>query len=362
MNLSRLALLASLAVTCVFCQDATTEPKLIDYTLSLDTYSETKLSGNFASANLLRNFDISSNRFELAAGSLDLQITKGIFGFHVDAGYGQMYQTMNASDPWHGANRYFGQTYVTLRPIKGSDLSLDFGKFYTSAGAEVPDVASNFQYSRSLLFTLGVPYYHFGVRASKSLFSKDLVVGAQVMNGWNDVVNNTGGQTVGLTATYTKKLYNWTATYLVGPEPVFLSAVNQPLAVRPKKISQLGDSVLKLTPKDRLNAYVEVLYGEEKNVLGRDRWWGVAGSASLPIINRWSFCPRWEFFNDPTGATTGVAQRIQEVTGSFQYQPKLKDMAIRAELRNDFSNQMFFAKSKTQATALLAVLYTFKRR
>jgi hypothetical protein len=181
------------------------------------------------------------------------------------------------------------------------------------------------------------------LRASKSL-TKELVIGAQVMNGWNDVSNNTGGQTLGLTATYTRKLFNWTETYLGGPEPIFLSdLVELPLAARPKRTSQLIDSVVELTPTARLNAYVEMLYGEEKS------------------------SPRWESYNDPTGATSGTKQRLQEVTATLQYRPPVNNMLVRFEVRGDFSDQPFFltgaaAKSKTQATALLALLYTWKPR
>jgi hypothetical protein len=340
------------------------EQPLLDYSLSFDTYSETKLNGDSSSANLLRNFDISSDRFELAAATLTMQVTKGQFGFHFDSGYGQMYTTMNTLDPWGGVNRYFGQAYVSVRPFKSSDLDLDFGKFYTSVGAEVPDNGSNFQYSRSLLFALGSPYYHFGLRASKSL-SPTLVIGVQVMNGWNDVSNDTGGQTLGLTATYTKKLFNWTETFLVGPEPVFLSSLTEPMAVRPKKVSQLIDSVVKLTPTTRLNAYVETIYGEEKNVLGRDSWYGIAGAVALPISARWSISPRWEFYNDATGATTGLAQKLQEVTATLQYQPPVRGLLLRAEIRDDFSDKPFFVTgsketSRRQETALIALLYTFK--
>jgi hypothetical protein len=339
------------------------EQPLLDYSLTFDAYSETKL-GALTSPNMLRNFDIASDRFKLAGVTLTMQITKGVFGLHFDSGYGDIYKTMNSFDTWGGANRYFGQAYVSVKPIKNSDFDLDFGKFYTSVGAEVPDTGSNYQYSRSLLFTLGSPYYHFGLRASKSL-TKDLVIGAQLMNGWNDVVNNTGGQSAALTATYTKKLFNLTETYLVGPEPVFLSSVYQPIVVRPKNVSQLSDSVLKLTPTAHINAYIEALYGEEKNVAGRDSWWGVAGSLTVPLIAHWSLCPRWEFYKDATGATSGLVQSLQEVTATVQYQPRIKDLFVRAELRSDFSDKPFFlsgntATSKKQATALLAILYTVR--
>lgn len=367
-NLRSYLLALSLVAAPAFCQSpadpnptGSPEQPLLDYGLTFDAYSETKLN-SLTSPNLLRNFDISSDRFELAGLTLTMQITKGAFGLHFDSGYGQMYQTMNLADPWHGLNRYFGQAYVSLRPFKSSDFELDFGKFYTSVGAEVPDPTANYQYSRSLLFTLGSPYYHFGLRASKSL-TKDLVIGAQVMNGWNDVVNNTGGQTLALTGTYTKKHFNLTETYLVGPEPVFLSSANDSLAGRPKKVSALIDSVVKLTPKDRWNAYVETLYGEEKNTAGRDSWYGVAGAMMVPIFARWSVCPRWEFYKDATGATSGVTQGLQEVTATLQYQPRLRNLLLRGELREDFSNKAFFLTdrkdlSKRQATALVSILYT----
>jgi hypothetical protein len=371
-TLGRFFLAAALSAAPLLCQSpapsnaaGTPEQPLLDYSLSFDTYSETKLGGDFTSANLLRNFDIASDRFELGAATLSVQLSKGQFGFHFDSGYGEIYKTMNAGDPWGGVNRYVGQAYVSVRPFKTSDFDLDFGKFYTSAGAEVPDAASNFQYSRSLLFTLGLPYYHFGLRASKSV-TPSLVVGVQLINGWNDVVNNTGGPMLGLTSTYTKKRFNWSETYLAGPEPVLLSNVSLPYTIRPRKISQLIDSVLKLTPTTRLNAYVETLYGEEKNLAGRDHWYSVAGAVTIPVAARWSISPRWEYFNDATGATTGVAQQLQEVTATLQYQPRVPALTARAEFRCDFSDKPFFenngtpSASRRQETALVALLYTWK--
>jgi hypothetical protein len=344
----------------------TPEQPLLDYALSFDVYSETKLGGDSPSTNLLRNFDIESGHFELGAATLSVQLSKGPFGFHIDSGYGDVYKVVNSSDPWGGPNRYVGQAYVTLRPSKTSDLAIDFGKFYTSAGAEVPDSASNFQYSRSLIFALGTPYYHFGMRASKSV-TQALVIGVQVLNGWNDVVNNTGAPMLGLTATYTKKRLNWSGTYLAGSEPEFVSSSGLPFSVRPKESSQLIDSVLKLTPTTRLNGYVETVYGEQRRLgEGRDSWYGVAGAISIPVAARWSISPRWEYFDDPNGATTGLKQRLQEITATLQYQPPIHALVARAEFRCDFSDKPFFLDngssvgSRRQPTALVALLYTWK--
>ena len=87
------------------------------------------------------------------------------FGSRLDAGFGEMFRIMNLTDPWGGPNRYISQASVSYKPLKNG-LRFDFGKFYTSVGAEGPETYNNFSYSRSLLFTLGEPYYHFGLRAT----------------------------------------------------------------------------------------------------------------------------------------------------------------------------------------------------
>lgn len=139
-----------LAAPSVFAQDAPAGPTnpespLVDYSLTFDAFSAAKLPGDGSNTNLLRNFVTTSDHFVLDASTLTAQLTKGIFGFHVDAGYGEMFKTMNLSDPWGGPNRYFSQAYVSLKPFRHSDFELDFGKFYTSVGAEVPDTGSNYQ-------------------------------------------------------------------------------------------------------------------------------------------------------------------------------------------------------------------------
>jgi hypothetical protein len=96
-------------------------------------------------------------------------------------GYGEMFRIMNLADAWHGPNRYISQAIFSCKPLAGS-FRLDFGKFYTSAGAEGPETYNNFNYSRSLLFTLGEPYYHFGLRVTVPL-TKFFTAGVQRVNG-----------------------------------------------------------------------------------------------------------------------------------------------------------------------------------
>ena len=55
-----------------------------------------------------------------------------------------------------------GQLYGTYA-IGGAGAGVDFGKFYSPFGYEVTQSNGNYNYSRSLPYTL-VPFYHFGLR------------------------------------------------------------------------------------------------------------------------------------------------------------------------------------------------------
>ena len=89
-----------------------------------------------------------------------------------------------------------------MTPISG--LSIDFGKFVTTAGAEVIESNKNWLYSRSFLF-FNIPLLHNGVRAGYKI--NDMVsVQASAVNGWNGQGLNpyiTGDKTFGVSATIT---------------------------------------------------------------------------------------------------------------------------------------------------------------
>jgi hypothetical protein len=307
-------------------------------------------------ANLLRNFDSNANAFSLSALTLDLQYTGKHLGFHVDTGYGEMYRTIGAADPWRGPNQYATQLYGSYKPSDRSALQLDFGKFYTSAGAEVPDILGNFNYSRSLLFVLGAPYYHFGLRATIPV-TKAFTAGFQIVNGWNDVRDNNTGKTVALTSTLAKAKWNWSQTYIVGPEK---TDSNQ-------GFRHLYDAVLNVTPRRWVRGYLEFLYGSESRIsspvpgTGRDQWTGFATAAKFMPIRKLSFSPRWEYYNDSTGFTSGLPQTLTEWTGTAEYNP-FPFAVWRLEYRADHSNRRFFDHSSrsNQQTVLIALILSKK--
>ena len=79
---------------------------------------------------------------------------------------------------------WFSRRYATFAPVKG--LTIDFGKFVTTAGAEVIEANKNWLYSRSILF-FNIPLLHTRSRAPTYKVNDMLSLQASVVNGWNDV-------------------------------------------------------------------------------------------------------------------------------------------------------------------------------
>ena len=117
----------------------------------------------------LQNFDIISGQPETSLAKFTVDKSDSVFGVHLDVGFGETMRLIHAGDPAaqdHKALRYFEQDYLILKPQHTHGTEIDFGTFVTSAGAEVIEAPSNWNYSRSLLFAWAIPYYHFGLKTT----------------------------------------------------------------------------------------------------------------------------------------------------------------------------------------------------
>jgi len=304
--------------------------------------------------NLIRNFDDTANRFALSNATVSLEHLGGVIGFRLDAGTGELERTIHQADPWAAPNRYLPQAYVGFQPAGNPALRIDAGKFFTSVGAESAYSQDNFNYSRSLLYVLGEPYYHFGVRASVPL-SKRLTVGLQLLHGWNNVMDSSGGKTLGLTSAWTRGRLTWSQTYLAGPERVATS----------RRFRQLYNSVVTVSTARWLSAYAEWLNGVQRLAGGGDEsWYGAAGALRFSPHQRWSFSPRFGWFDDQAGFCSGTPQRLKEATLTAEYRPA-KLLISRLEYRRDWSDRQFFhpghALSRRQQSVLVALIAVWKK-
>lgn len=310
-----------------------------------------------------RAFDGPADQFSLNMIELILdkpaEATNSRLGYHLAFGFGQAMDVVNSTDPGGlGFAQYLKEAYISYLAPVGKGLQVDFGKFVTPHGAEVIETKDNWNYSRGLLFTYAIPYYHFGLR-TKYTFSDKYSLAGYVVNGWNNIVDNNSGKTVGLTFGWnpTKKI-GLVQNYMAGPEQ---NGTNQ-------SWRQLSDTVLTLSPTSRLSFLLNYDYGRGdrmSGLRGRVSWQGWAGYARYAFNATNAVAMRYEWFSDPAGFTTGTAQQLKEVTGTFEHRVA-GHLITRLEFRRDYSNQPAFIKGDqpvgSQNTAEAGLVYTFDSR
>ena len=338
----------------------------LDFSGYLDGYYSYNANrpGNDANGqvNDLYNFNDKTDQFNLSTAKLTINHDPDPIGVHVDLIFGRANTLIHSSSDQSTAN-YLEQAYISAKPPKAHGLELDFGQFVTSAGAEVIEAKDDFNYSRGLLFAWAIPYYHFGLRTSLPV-TKTWTAGVQVVNGWNNDVDNNGGVTVGLTSLLTKPKYSWAANYYTGPENYNTQ----------KGYRNLFDTTLTLTPAAKFSAYVDYDYGqnhtaasstdsEDETPESSPHWQGVGFAARGQVTPKAALAGRFEYFDDNQGFSTGTTQAVKEFTATYEYK-WLEGLLTRAEYRRDWSDQNFFHKGDTemvdaQSTVTIAFIAFF---
>jgi len=306
-------------------------------------YNQPTTSAN-NQTNDLYNFNDKTDTVDLSAVKLTLNHDPAPFGAHFDFMYGRTNELVTAGLQ----GDYIEQAFLSLKPPAAKGFEADFGRFVTSAGAEVIEAKDNWNYSRSLLFSWAIPYTHFGLRTSMPV-SKTETIGVQVVNGWNVLTKNNGWATVGLTSAYVKTKYTWDLNVYTGPEN----------ALPGHGYRNLVDTTLLLTPNAKFNAYINYDWGQNRDaVVGIppyttgdhkiNDWQGIAFAAHEQF-KQTAIAGRYEYFTDPQGFQTGTVQHLNEFTATFEYKvPKLPQTLItRAEYRHDQSNEPFFHQNAT---------------
>jgi Putative beta-barrel porin-2, OmpL-like. bbp2 len=329
----------------------------IDFSGLIDTYYSLNFNHPATRNNNLRNFDVKANQFNLNYAELVAEHAPDPIGFRVDFGFGKTADLVNSVDPAGDTFRYIQQAYVSLKPASAKGFQFDVGKFVTNAGAEVIETHSNWNYSRSLLFSWAIPYYHFGARASAPLGSH-FTAGASVLNGWNNVQDNNAAKTFGLSGTFTHGKVSWANNYYVGGEKTDIN----------KGLRHLYDTTLYLNPTTKTNFYINFDYATEKAIGGGSSdWIGVAGAARFALNEWFAVAPRIEWFYDKDGFATGTAQKLKEFTLTGEFRMK-EGFLTRLEYRRDWSDQPFFDRGnepgsyKNQDTLLAGFVVFFGPR
>lgn len=332
----------------------------------VDVYYGVNLNHPASRATGLRNFDILTNQFGLnmieliADKAPDAAASR--LGYHVSLGFGQAMNLVNAAEgkDVSGAqqfDQYLKEGYLSYLAPVGKGLQIDVGKFVTEHGAEVIETKDNWNYSRGLLFSWAIPYYHFGARAKYTFNDKYSLTGFFV-NGWNNVVENNTAKTFGMSLGWnpTKKL-SVVENYMAGPEQA-----NDNSTWR-----QLTDTVVTYSPTSKLSLMANYDYGHDRNTASSPStsvyWTGIAGYVRYALASNVMVAGRYEYYNDHYGFTTGTAQHLHEFTGTLE-RTISSHLISRFEFRHDTSNQAVFARGaesfdRAQNTVTGGLVLTF---
>lgn len=297
-----------------------------------------------------RAFDVHRDTPKLNLGEVEIERVPEHAGpaFKLDLAAGEtqdiIQHSILATSPnsLPGWSRYIQHASIGYLVPVGTGLRIDVGKFVTHIGGETIESIKNRNFSHSYFYSYGIPFQDAGIRVNYA-WSSNLYNEVYVLKGWNVMTDNNSAKTIGLTTGFTPSaaiaVY---ANYLGGPERNDNS----------HDWRHLGDAqiVVSLTPT--LQSMLNIDVAADKHALadGSDAHWGGAALYLRQNI-RGHFFPtvRVEYYDDPHGYTTGVAQHVWSYTFTGDYKVVLpgsfSNVLVRPELRYDKSSALFFSSS-----------------
>lgn len=305
-----------------------------------------------------RAFDVKNDSFSFSLAEVNIKKdpSKSFpLGFTITGTLGKTADIVHFTEPG-GPNtyKYLQQVYGTYTTTGKTPITIDFGKFVTYHGFEVIESTSNDNYSRSLLFTYAIPFYHVGVRASAPL-TKTVTLGLHLVNGWNDVEDENGGKSYGVMLAFAPtSTMSLTFNYMGGDEggPANSNGAFGGIGFPTATVlnTQLLDVVGIWNPTPKLKIGFNVDYASaSKTGFAGGHWSGEA------IYGRYQFAPtnalalRAEHFEDSNGLRTGTAQNVNEITATLEHVWK-SNLVTRLEFRHDHAGTKFFPSGSGGST------------
>jgi Putative beta-barrel porin-2, OmpL-like. bbp2 len=239
----------------------------------------------------------------------------------------------------------------------GSGINLSAGRQVSLIGFEyIPSWNNiNFNQSIDLLYSLGEPFTVTGFRGAYS-FNKYLAATLGVNNGWDTIATKNVFQTIEtqLSLTPTENL-TWNLQGMYGPSTGVQSGSKRSLAnttvawKTPYKPLQLGFEYLfadqsapvLFSPLTESPAYTNPLLSPQAQPIQHSVWWsGVGVWAAYNPTDALKLATRGEWFSDTSGARSGIAQNLGEITETLSYTvPFFSALTARLEYRHDFSSE-----------------------
>jgi hypothetical protein len=293
-----------------------------------------------------RNFDLNSNTFTLNYAKVAIGINADPVGLRLDLGYGATGLLINGANPADASSDPFlvQQAYATFAPVKG--LTIDFGKFVTTAGAEVIEANKNWLYSRSIAF-FNIPLVHTGLRVNYKV-NDMLSLQGSVVNGWNGVgiaPDVTGDKTYGVSANVTLPTgTNIVGTGYFGKNEAFFDTATMMGAVSPDTRILIDLVVAQTMGPLGLNLNFDYI---------KDEGAGYNDTVAVSLMGRYgindsvALAARGEYWSNAIPGSDRVSQEEVTVGAAFPMGGRLE---LRAEVRADFASVDIFPDKDGNAT------------
>jgi hypothetical protein len=331
-----------------------------------DAYVEHNFNDPPSGLNELRAFDIKSNTPSLDFLRITVAHKPRRFGFRIDAGFGDTADVYLKLDP--AAERhpelsrglsFVEQAFATVILPIGSGLAVDAGKFGTPIGLEDNETQTNWNYSRSLIYTWAEPSLHTGLRATYEPTAAT-AVSVFWLNGWDS--NILDGSELRAYAAAVR----WRPRDAIELVLVYAGGLEHALS-RPSDKALSFRNLFNFYVLYQLLKWLQLAlsgdYGIDR-AQGGVQWGGVGAYARYAATKFLAFALRGEYFGDPQGFATGAHQNLGEMTltADTRFPVGETTFLARAEYRHDGSTTAVFESSvprRTQDTLLLGVLFWF---
>ena len=128
----------------------------------------------------------------------------------------------------------------------------------------------------------------------------------------------------------------------------------------------LVDAVVSYTVSPKVSLLANYDIAKDTVSGGSVMWQGVAGYLKYTPNAWFALVPRYEYFKDRDGFSTGTAQKVQEVTLTLEFKHK-DGFLTRVEYRGDKSDHTYFSKRtsemvKSQNVLTIGWIYAFSSK
>ncbi|MHC5057473.1 MAG: outer membrane beta-barrel protein [Planctomycetota bacterium] len=342
--------LAAVALVCALAAGAGEAAQVSGF---IDVSYTWNLDSALGIPNALRLYDDQSDTFTLNAAHVkfsDEFAENASYTLELDVGYNNFVE--NTGPIWWSES-LIQEAYIDAKLGDGG-LSLRAGKFEALSGMEGMDSPDNPTVSRGILFSRALPRTYTGAVLGYSDRQFDFGVG--MVNGWDTLIETFNNE------------QSFLATAAVTPSDDFtlrLSYLKGPETANPDLDRSTFDLVLSFKLRARAEIGIEYTSSTEETLGADVEWSGLALQALMTPSDTFSLGARFESFDDPDNARSGLVAAGEYQSFTLAPAVALSDKtALRFELRIDKADYDAFVDSDgnptdSQKTVAMQLFTTF---